>query len=369
MKPVKIGFVLPCNLRNPLPSTRIAVLNMLPFLRAAHYEPDILFEPAGNDQQPALGDEAERLHAEGYRIVYFQKVFGPHVERLARRLSQLGVKTIFGVCDLVEPAMVDATDATIAVTDYLRSLYPPGLQRKIHLVHDGIEKADVCKTAWSDHAGSRRKPLRAVLVTSSSLEELPILGRPPDWLDVHIVGNYPPTGRYLRRVQSVRWSLLRQRREQRLNYLRFLVDRRISRVAWDPLGVYDNMLTADIGIIPIDVHAQALPGQPEPPWKVKSENRLTMKMACGLPVVATPIPSYRAVIEDGVNGFLASTRADWDRCLDALRDPALRRAMGEHARRSVIERFSMQEQARRFVAVCDGLLQHEPAPVLERSPD
>src|SRR5437870_4093220 len=35
MTPVKIGFVLLSNSRNPLPSTRIAALNMVPFLRAA----------------------------------------------------------------------------------------------------------------------------------------------------------------------------------------------------------------------------------------------------------------------------------------------------------------------------------------------
>jgi glycosyltransferase involved in cell wall biosynthesis len=127
------------------------------------------------------------------------------------------------------------------------------------------------------------------------------------------------------------------------------------------------LVEADIGVIPIV--ADADPAVIAPAWKVKSENRLTMKMSAGLPVIATPIPSYEAVIEHGVNGFLARTRHDWDRCLDALRDPELRREMGEHARRSVSARFSMQAQAERFIAVCESLLERQPARALERSPD
>jgi glycosyltransferase involved in cell wall biosynthesis len=367
VKPVKIGFVLLSNSRNPLPSTRIAVLNMLPFLRAAGYDPHIVFEPPSHGQTPDVPDEAERLWAEGYRIVYFQKVSGPAVERLARGLARFGVKTVFGLCDLVEPAMVEATDATCAVTDYLRSLYPPALQPKIHIVHDGIENPSACKTSWRDDGGSRGHALRAVLVTSSNLTELPVIGRPPDWLDVSIVGNYPAPSRYVRRVKEVRWHLLRRDGQGRLDYLRFLAHPRISRIPWDPRDVYRRLVDADIGVIPIV--AEADPSLVAPAWKVKSENRLTMKMSAGLPVIATPIPSYEAVIEHGVNGFLARTRADWDRCLDALRDPQLRREMGERARRSVSGRFSMQAQAERYIAVCEALLQRQPAPTLERSTD
>ena len=86
--PVKIGFVLPCNSRDPLPSTRIAVLNMLPFLRAAGFDPHIVFEPEeGNEQRPAIPDEAERLHTEGYRIVLFQKVTGADLAMIANTAS------------------------------------------------------------------------------------------------------------------------------------------------------------------------------------------------------------------------------------------------------------------------------------------
>jgi len=110
------------------------------------------------------------------------------------------------------------------------------------------------------------------------------------------------------------------------------------------------MRQADIGIIPIDQE-----DNPEG-WNLKSENRLTMKMCVGLPVIATPIPSYQAVVEHGRNGFLARTQTDWLTCLEALRDPGLRRAMGERARETVIKTYSKEEQACRLIEALLAIL-------------
>ncbi len=291
MTVVKIGFVLLSNSQHPIPSTRIAVLNMLPFLRAANFDPHIVFEPEHGTENPDVTDLAPRLLAENFRIIFFQKVHGGSVEKLARQLSTAGVKTVYSVCDLVDPAMVAATDITIVVTDYLKSLYPFALQPKIYVVHDGIEHPELYKSDQSTHWGSRGNPLRAVLVTSANLDRLPIISTPPEWLEVSIVGCYPPLGQTWQRLREDRWHLSTQRDlRQCLAYLRFLTNRRIRRLAWDPAGVYETMRRADIGIIPIETWPEHEPGMLPPSWKVKSENRLTMKMCIGLPVIATPIP-------------------------------------------------------------------------------
>jgi glycosyltransferase involved in cell wall biosynthesis len=78
-------------------------------------------------------------------------------------------------------------------------------------------------------------------------------------------------------------------------------------------------------------------------------------MSMGLPVVAAPVPSYTPVIKQGVNGFIAATRAQWLEYLDALRDPALRQQVGERAREAVVERYSKREQARRLISVLRSL--------------
>lgn len=355
---IRVGFVLLSNSQRPIPSTRIAVLNMFPYLRAAGFAPQIVFEPERGTETPQLpADMAARLIGDGFRIVYFQKVYGPDVESLARTLRASGIRTVYGVCDLVQETMAAITDATVIVTDYLKSLYPTALWPKIHVVHDGIEHPEIVRDANCDGRGSQHRPLRAVLVTSAELDRLPVLKSIPPWLDVSIVGRYPPAHQFLRRLREAYWTFNRQHGwQERMAYLRFLGHGRIHRIAWDPVGVYEHLRRADIGIIPIDSSENAEPGRLEPMWKVKSENRLTMKMCIGLPVIATPIPSYEPIIEQGRNGFFASSRTEWIDCLETLRDPVLRREIGAYARASVINRYSMQEQARLLVEVLRGLV-------------
>lgn len=357
MHKIKIGFALLSNSKKPIPSTRIAVLNMFPFLREAGFDPHIVFEPDEGCEQPELHDMADKLKEEGFQLIYFQKIHGKSVESLAHSLRLKGIKTIYGVCDLVNAAMVNATDMTITVTDYLKSLYPESLQPKIRVVHDGIERSEIHKTDWGEHYGSKETPINAVLVTSSQLTRLPVLENPPEWLSVTIVGRYAPRSNRMQRFREARWNFMGMESiSEKVSYLRFLRNSRIRCEAWDAQKVYDYMQQADIGIIPIDTilthEDSALP----PSWKVKSENRLTMKMSIGLPVVATPIPAYLPVIEQGVNGFLVSNPEEWLSALQKLRDPEVRRKIGMQARESVLKHYTMEEQAKRLIAAINELL-------------
>lgn len=347
--PVKIGFVLLSSARSPIPSTRIAVLNMFPFLLAAGYDPHIVFEPEQQDETPDVSGLAAKLQAGGFKVVYFQKVRGANAVKLANMLRTRGIRTVFGVCDIVEPSMVEATDATVVVTDYLKSLYPSDLQNKISVVHDGIECPSVSKRDWGSHRGSRAHPLRAVLVTSLALDRLPVLVTPPSWLHVTIVGRYPQVGQPMQRLREAHWQLAGQSGwHDKLRYLGFLANSRINCMAWDATGVYDAMVNADIGIIPVETRStrKAMAN-----WQVKSENRLTMKMAVGLPTVATPIPAYESVVRHGENGFLARDKGEWLTCLSLLRDPALRQRIGRRARSLALAEYSMERQAARLLEV------------------
>lgn len=344
----RVGFVLCSSAADPIPSTRFAVLNMLPYLRSAGLQPCILSEPPQPSETPDLTGMAARAVDAGCDVVVLQKVRGPGAVALARQLAAAGVHTIYAVCDLVDVPMVEATDATVTVTAYLRSRYPATLQPRIYVVHDGIERPAACKSDWGAGTGTRNCQLQAVLVTSGNLDRLAVLGHPPAWLKVRIVGRY---ARGLGRWREMRWTWDTQRPGQRLDYLRFLLDRRIECVPWNPEGVYQEMMQADIAVIPIETPAAQSGAALSPAWKVKSENRLTMKMSMGLPVIATPIPSYEPVIEHGVNGFFARSARDWHACLAALRDPARRREMGLAARASVATKYSMQEQAAELIRV------------------
>jgi phosphatidylinositol alpha-mannosyltransferase len=59
-------------------------------------------------------------------------------------------------------------------------------------------------------------------------------------------------------------------------------------------------------------------------------------MAAGKPIVAADIPGYRSVLDDGQEGFMVepqNERAFADAILNLLRNPSLRREMGERGRR------------------------------------
>ena len=251
MTPIKLGFVLLSPSSAPQPSTRVAVLNMFPFLRAAGFEPQVVFEPRVGIEQPKLPSGlAQRLASQRFQVVVLQKVRGPSVEAFVAELSRLGIRTVFEVCDLVDSEMARLTDVTIAVTDYLKSLYPAQLQHKIHVVHDGIENPSVIKRHWSPHRGSLARPLRAVLVTSSSLTRLPILGTPPSWLEVSIVGRYPPVGDWWWRMKEARWKFLKLPPEERMPYLTLRPHARQQAAAY--WGEHDLGSSGPVvGLIPV----------------------------------------------------------------------------------------------------------------------
>ena len=342
---MKVGFILLSSPEHPIPSTRVAALNMFPLLRERGAQCEVVFAPSAPAEQPEIPLQAKDMAEQGFDVICFQKVHGPSAVALAKALRALGVGTVFLVCDVVDAEMCAATDITVTVTEFLRGLYPAELRHKVRVAHDGIEKPEA--VVRSHAANSVR--LEAALVTSAHMTELPVLGLPPSWLRVSIIGPYPRSRRA--RLQQDWWSL-RQRQgwRSKLAFLRFLLSPRIRRVTWTAQGVYSALADAQVGIIPILADGTPQSEHDEiPAWMRKSENRLTLKMSMGLPVVATPIPAYEPVLRSGINGYFARSRAEWLSALAELRLPERRASMGRQAREDVSSRFSM-------VAQCDLLL-------------
>jgi glycosyltransferase involved in cell wall biosynthesis len=80
-------------------------------------------------------------------------------------------------------------------------------------------------------------------------------------------------------------------------------------------------------------------------------------MAHGLPVIAPHVGGLGEIIEDGVEGFLVCSRNPEDfaeKCL-LLKDAALRRRMGDAARKRVEDAFSAEHMARQYYRVYQEL--------------
>jgi glycosyltransferase involved in cell wall biosynthesis len=78
-------------------------------------------------------------------------------------------------------------------------------------------------------------------------------------------------------------------------------------------------------------------------------------MSCGVPVVASAVGVNREIVQDGVNGFLASTEQEWiEKIGRLLVDPQLRRTLGAAGRRTIEERYSVRQAAPRLAATLRG---------------
>ncbi len=85
-------------------------------------------------------------------------------------------------------------------------------------------------------------------------------------------------------------------------------------------------------------------------------------MAAGLPVVATAVGGTPEVVVDGVTGFLVPPR-DPDALAEAitrlLRDPDLRRKMGQAGQKRIEQHFSIEETVRQTEALYEALLREK----------
>ena len=82
---------------------------------------------------------------------------------------------------------------------------------------------------------------------------------------------------------------------------------------------------------------------PDNPWeRGKCAVKILQYMACGLPVVATPVDVQRELVRDGITGFHATTPAEWrDRLQQLLADAALRQRLGNAGREVVAQSYDL----------------------------
>jgi glycosyltransferase involved in cell wall biosynthesis len=122
----------------------------------------------------------------------------------------------------------------------------------------------------------------------------------------------------------------------------------VENAAWSLEREVELFQSCDVGVYPLA----------DDEWsKGKCGFKAIQFMACGVPVVAAAVGVNREIIQDGVNGFLASTPDEWvDKMGRLLADPALRRRFGEAGRRTVIERYSLQTNAPILADILRGVV-------------
>jgi glycosyltransferase involved in cell wall biosynthesis len=93
---------------------------------------------------------------------------------------------------------------------------------------------------------------------------------------------------------------------------------------------------SDIGIVPVEMSDWG-------PYKFFFKT--IQYMSAGLPVVGSALGSNLENIEEGKNGFLATTEKDWhDHVKTLLKNANMREVFGREGRKSVLERFDIEKQ-------------------------
>jgi glycosyltransferase involved in cell wall biosynthesis len=88
-------------------------------------------------------------------------------------------------------------------------------------------------------------------------------------------------------------------------------------------------------------------------------------MATGLPVVTTDVGAVREVVAEGITGFVvrpADPQAIADAILRLIRDPSLRKSLGESGRERVLSRFSIDACAKAHLEAFGRAIAHHRRP-------
>lgn len=125
----------------------------------------------------------------------------------------------------------------------------------------------------------------------------------------------------------------------------------IEAKAWRLEDEVADLQGFDIGLMPM----------PDDPWtRGKGGYKLLQYMATGLPVLTSPVGINQQIVEDGCQGFWASTSAEWLARLEELvTDEALRRRMGQEGRRRVEEVYALNVQQISFAQLLQTLVEEE----------
>ncbi len=107
---------------------------------------------------------------------------------------------------------------------------------------------------------------------------------------------------------------------------------RIEFIRWSPDNEVSAIQGMSVGIMPLM----------DTPWdRGKCSFKMLTYMACGIPVVATPVGMNADVLAAGECGLGASSADDWaDALTTLLENPGLAQAYGRQGRQIVVERYA-----------------------------
>lgn len=123
-------------------------------------------------------------------------------------------------------------------------------------------------------------------------------------------------------------------------------------IQWTKEREVEDLQGIDIGVYPL-VQDEWVLG--------KSGLKAIQYMAFGLPTVATNVGTTPRIIKHMANGWLVKTDEEWIDALETLiKNPELRRNMGEAARHTVLENYSTHVIKSTYLSILNKLTEDKP---------
>lgn len=311
------------------PSSRYRVLQYLPSLKAAGFETEVE-EVSGRwlSRVPTLR-RAGRSH-----VVFIQKKLFHALE--LRMLRAGGARLVYDFDDaiMLRHASASGADSASRRRRFARTVRSCRavlagnrfLEQKARELNDGV--VFLPTTVDTDKLRSKSEWNSRETVT------LGWLGSPGTL--VYLEKILPALEEVARRFPQVRLKVVCSRFPESAKI-------EILRKIWKEEDEEADLRSLDIGLAPL--------AQDE--WSEgKCGLKLLQYLACGLPSVASPGGAQKEIIQDGVNGYLASSEKEWVEKISILvRDGVKRKEFGLQGRRTVEQRYSLRWGAEKITEV------------------
>jgi glycosyltransferase involved in cell wall biosynthesis len=330
-------------------SSRLRSLQYLPFLEAQGVDVTVsnlfdeqylarLYSTGGRSVWQTLMCYLSRLRAlltcGRYDVIWIEYELFPYFPALFERFLRM----------LGKPYVVDYDDAIFHNYDLSKNaLMRRFLGRKIDVV---------MRNAQCVIAGNRYLAMRAENANARCVRQVPTVvdhlrypPRAPSVGQQAVIGwvGSPSTQRYVVAMGNALAAVCKAHNAKLVlvgataGVVGQLPDMPVEVVTWSEATEAELIRTMDIGIMPLQDGA----------WeKGKCGYKLIQYMACGVPVVASPVGVNVDIVTNSGCGLLADTTVDWQSALARLlASPEQRLQMGNAGRAAVEQTYSLQVQA------------------------
>jgi len=271
-----------------------------------------------------------------YDVVIIEKELFPFMPAMAERfLNLIGV-----------PYVVDYDDALFHRYDCHSN---PWVRRLFGKKIDSVMRHAECVTAGNQYLAERAhiagaKKVKIIPTVVDTERYQPKQKAEDGVLTVGWIG-IPQTSRYLKPLLPV-FEALKQEFPVRFVAVganpKDFEGTPVEAWLWTEDSEVESVQQFDIGIMPLE----------DSPWeRGKCGYKLIQYLACGVPVVASPVGVNCEIVKEGENGRLANSVEQWHQALSEMLkagQPRLKE-MGKGGRAMVVDWYSLQAQAPRLI--------------------